>query len=64
MTQLPDALDELTRARHLVQLLEMTTRHQPDDDRKALASGCEAALIRLNAGIDMLHGAKKAEAGP
>ena len=32
-----DALDELTGARDLVQLLEMTTRHQPDDDRKALA---------------------------
>ena len=59
-----DALDELTGAHDLVQLLEMTTRYNPDDDRKALASGCEAALIRLNAGIDMLHGAKKAEAGP
>ncbi|MCL4068350.1 hypothetical protein M3484_17425 [Pseudomonas sp. GX19020] len=51
-------------ARDLVQLLEMTTRYNPDDDRRALASGCEAALIRLNAGIDMLHGAKNAEASP
>ncbi|MCL4068776.1 hypothetical protein M3484_19620 [Pseudomonas sp. GX19020] len=54
MSQVLDALDELTRARDLVQLLEMTTRHDPDDDRKALASGCEAALIRLNAGLALL----------
>lgn len=61
MSQILDALDELTRARDLVQLLEMTTRHLPDDDQRALASGCEAALIRINAGLELLASVGKVE---
>lgn len=53
------AEDELTRARDLVQLIEMTARYCPDDDRKAIASGCEAALARLDAGISLLREARR-----
>ena len=64
MAEILDALDELTRARDLVQLIEMTTRYMPDDDRKALASGCEEALIRLNAGLAKLYDAQKRGVAP
>ena len=64
LAEILDALDELTRARDLVQLIEMTTRYMPDDDRKALASGCEAALIRLNAGLAKLCDAQKRGIAP
>lgn len=63
MSALLDAMDELARARDLVQLLEMTTRYAPDDDRKALSSGCEAALGRINSALALLGGdPAKAEA--
>ncbi|NPD15770.1 hypothetical protein HOY34_11205 [Xinfangfangia sp. D13-10-4-6] len=63
MSDILDALDELASARDMLQLLEMTTRYQPDNDRKALGAGCEAALARLNAGISMLYASQRAEAG-
>ena len=64
MAEILDALDELTRARDLVQLIEMTPRYMPEDDRKARASGCEAALIRLNAGLAKLCDAQKRGVAP
>jgi len=50
------ALDELSTARNLVELIAMTTRCNPDSDEKAIAAGCEAVLARIDECSEILKG--------
>ncbi|SLN19808.1 hypothetical protein ROJ8625_00693 [Roseivivax jejudonensis] len=62
MTDLLDISDEIARARHMVSLIQMTCAIEPDDDQKAIAEGCDAALERLDAALKGLSEINRAAA--
>lgn len=47
-TKICDGLDLLAEARAMADLIMMTCRHEPDDDQKALAAGCDALILKLD----------------
>ena len=62
MTDLIDISDEIARARHMVSLIQMTCARDPDQDQKAIAEGCEAALERLDGALAGLYAINRASA--
>lgn len=60
MNSLLEAMDEFSTARNLVELIAMTARHNPDDDRKAISAGCAAVLDRIRKGYDLLEDMQRA----
>ena len=50
-----DAIDELGRARDLVQLIGMTTDNCTTREKRALAAGAEAAIERIEASLSILR---------
>lgn len=58
MSKLPDAQDELSRARDLVRLIAMTAAIDPDEDQKAIATGCEMIEERFERAFKLLEEVK------
>lgn len=55
--RLLDAIDELARARDLVELIKMTTNFKPERETRAIEAGCAAALERLGTSREQLYAA-------
>jgi len=55
MSDFLDAKDHLYRVRDLIELIGMTCRENPDDDQKAISTGCAFALEELRTAMALLE---------
>lgn len=57
--KLMDAIDFLTYARDLVNLIGLSCTGHSDDRQRAIAAGCEMVLGRIEMGLDEITNARQ-----